>query len=229
MNQKLSKKRFQKGHIPWNKNISWNEAIRLKIKETTKKTMKTPEVEAKISKTWFKKGQKPWNFGLKGTTRGMLGKHHSEETKEKIKISTLKRNYKHSPIIREIIKKTSLKRWRNEDYRNRTLKSMLQAIQIKPNQQEKALEIILNNIYPNEYKYVGNGQFVLGGKCPDFMNINGKKKLIEMFGDYWHRNDNPQNRINYFKQYGFDTLIIWERELKNLKMVKEKLLNFNKI
>jgi len=229
MNQKLSKKRFQKGHIPWNKNISWNEAIRLKIKETTKKTMKTPEVEAKISKTWFKKGQKPWSFGLKGTTRGMLGKHHSEETKEKIKISTLKRNYKHSPIIREIIKKTSLKRWRNEDYRNRTLKSMLQAIQIKPNQQEKALEIILNNIYPNEYKYVGNGQFVLGGKCPDFMNINGKKKLIEMFGDYWHRNDNPQNRINYFKQYGFDTLIIWERELKNLKMVKEKLLNFNKI
>lgn len=26
----------------------------------------------------------------------------------------------------------------------------------------------------------------IGGLCPDFVNCNGKKVIIELFGDYWH-------------------------------------------
>jgi len=60
------------------------------------------------------------------------------------------------------------------------------------------------------------------------MNINGQKKLIELYGDYWHKGQNPQKRINYFKKYGFKTLIIWEKEYKNnFAAVKGKLLVFN--
>ncbi len=79
------------------------------------------------------------------------------------------------------------------------------------------------------YRYVGNGQFILGGKCPDFLNFNGQKKLIELFGDYWHKGENPQGRIDYFKQYGFDTLVIWEHELTEPSKLRERLLTFNAV
>jgi len=115
-------------------------------------------------------------------------------------------------------------RWINPEYQ----KKMAKAFAIKPNKPEQAFNKLLQSLFPNEYKYVGDFQFFLGGKNPDFMNINGKKFLIELFGDYWHKNDDPQDRINHFKQYGFDTLVIWERELKDQRTLKDKLKKFNR-
>lgn len=206
----------------------WKEKISINLKgqRHSPKTEFKKEIHYSL-KTEFTKGQKPWNFGTKGLTKGMLGKHHSEKSNKKNRISTLNRNYKHSSEVKEIIRNTSRERWQNKDYKDRTLKSMLEACQLKPNKAETKLGIILNNILPNEYKYVGNGQFIIGGKCPDFLNINGKKKLIELYGDYWHKDDNPQNRIDCFKQYGFETLIIWEKDLQYTEKLKVLLLDFN--
>lgn len=58
------------------------------------------------------------------------------------------------------------------------------------------------------------------------MNVNGKKKIIEVFGEYWHKSEEEQQRINHFKQFGFDTLVIWAKELNNTDELKQKLLNF---
>ncbi len=76
---------------------------------------------------------------------------------------------------------------------------------------------------------------MIEGKSPDFVNINGQKKLIELFGDYWHSKKitgkdetmEVNDRVNLFKQYGWDTLIIWEKELKNIDNLKNKILAFN--
>lgn len=86
-----------------------------------------------------------------------------------------------------------------------------------------------------EYKYVGDFDIVIGGKCPDFININGQKKLIELFGDYWHsmkktgisKEKHETERREHFKKYGFDTLVVWESELKNKEAVKNKIVEFN--
>ena len=57
---------------------------------------------------------------------------------------------------------------------------------------------------------------VLGGKIPDWVNVNGKKRVIELYGNYFHNpkyfpeKQTPEDRINYFKQFGYDTLIIWQ-------------------
>jgi len=107
-------------------------------------------------------------------------------------------------------------------------KKIRKACALKPNKPEQALSKLLQNLFPNEYKYVGDFQFFLGGKNPDFMNLNGKKFLIELYGDYWHRNDDPQERIDHFKKFGFNTLIIWEHELKDQELLKNKLQNFHK-
>jgi G:T-mismatch repair DNA endonuclease (very short patch repair protein) len=96
-----------------------------------------------------------------------------------------------------------------------------------PNISEGKLEQLLNSLNLS-YKYVGGGDLVIAGKIPDFVNINGQKKLIELYGSYWHRNDDPNNRIELFKEYGWKTLIIWEDELKMEEILKEKLLKFDK-
>ncbi|GAH00624.1 unnamed protein product, partial [marine sediment metagenome] len=101
--------------------------------------------------------------------------------------------------------------WKDPEYQ----KKIAKALHCTPNKPEQALLILLNHLFPNEYKYVGDFQFFLGGKNPDFMNINGRKSLIELYGTYWHRHDDPQDRIDHFKKFGFSTLVVWENELKN--------------
>lgn len=119
------------------------------------------------------------------------------------------------------------KLWSDPHYKAECVKHMMLACIKKPNKAELKLLSVLKNVLPNEYKYVGNGEFILGGKCPDFMNKNGQKKVIELFGDYWHNGENPQGRIKHFKKYGFDTLVIWEHELKNEEILTEKIVGFN--
>jgi len=47
--------------------------------------------------------------------------------------------------------------------------------------------------------------------------------LIELFGDYWHRDQDPQKRIDHFARYGYKCLVIWEKELDNPNQVIEKV------
>lgn len=136
----------------------------------------------------------------------------------KAKISRL--GSTHTKETRDKIAKASRLHWLNEGYARKVLSYT------RPNKKEAQLDNILKDL-SLPYRYVGDGQFILGGKCPDFLNANGQKKLIELYGNFWHQGENPQNRIDYFKQYGFDTLIIWEDELSNQAKLKEKLIAFD--
>jgi G:T-mismatch repair DNA endonuclease (very short patch repair protein) len=85
---------------------------------------------------------------------------------------------------------------------------------------------------PNEYKYVGSSDFWIEGLNPDFINCNGQKKIIELFGDYWHNREDSKirdkKRLKIYKKYGYETLVVWEKELKDMNKLKTKLINFNK-
>jgi hypothetical protein len=111
----------------------------------------------------------------------------------------------------------------NPEQRKKAIKSLIK----RPNKKEKLLYSILQSNFPNEWKYIGNGKILIGRFNPDFINCNGKKKIIELFGDYWHKNDNSNDRIEYYKKYGFSTLIIWEKELENIENVVNKIKVFN--
>lgn len=129
---------------------------------------------------------------------------------------------KTSRLHTEIMKK----KWKDLDYRNKQLRSILSNNSKKYNKSEQKLDIFLQKLLPNEYKYVGDGQFFLGSKNPDFLNMNNKKKIIELFGDYWHKNDKPEDRINYFKQHEYDCLVVWDSELNDIEKLKTKILSF---
>jgi len=116
------------------------------------------------------------------------------------------------------------------------VKKRLQACQRKPNKSEqKLISIMLAGNFP--FKYVGNGERIIAGKCPDFLDEEGKH-IIELFGEFWHSPDNklvtsnsedyysPDKRAELFLQYGYSTLIIWEKELRNTENVVRRIAEF---
>ena len=100
--------------------------------------------------------------------------------------------------------------------------------QCKPTSIESKLDEILQRNFPNQWRYVGDGKVIIEGRCPDFININGRKQVIELFGDYWHSFDlfNEPRKLNQYARYGYSCLVIWEHELKNGRKLILKLRKF---
>ena len=140
-----------------------------------------------------------------------------EKRKQSLKIAYAK------PEVKERRSQSATKLWQSPDF----VKKQMKARNVKQNKTEKRLEDAINKVLLNEYKFVGHGEVVIAGKCPDFININGQKKIIELYGNYWHQGQDPQDRINLFKEYGYETLVIWEHELKNMEVLKEKIIEFH--
>lgn len=67
----------------------------------------------------------------------------------------------------------------------------------------------------DQWRYTGNGVFWIEGMNPDFMHIT-EPRVIEIFGRYWHRNDNPQDRIDRFAAAGYECQVIWEDQIEEL-------------
>lgn len=95
------------------------------------------------------------------------------------------------------------------------------------NKSEAKFDALLKEWLPNEYKYVGNRQVIINGKNPDFININGQKKIIELVGEHWHEKEYEFKRPRIFKGHGYDTLIVWEKELGDTNKLNSKILEFN--
>lgn len=108
-----------------------------------------------------------------------------------------------------------------------------QAVRRKPTAPElKLLSLLKKHNLP--YRYVGNGAVWFEGYNPDFINVDGAKGIIELFGDYWHTTkikkwgETEGGKAYHFSKFGFKTLIIWENELKNEKAVVKKIKRFTK-
>jgi len=147
-----------------------------------------------------------------------LGKKHSPERVEK------NRQVHIGQVVTDETKDKIRQYWKDSEWRHYTIRQ--QRRHTCPNNPEKRLLQLLEELYPHEWKFVGDGSLVIGGLNPDFANVNGKKLIIELFGDYWHRGQNPQDRIDTFTPFGFDTLVIWESELDNTIVVTKQIREF---
>ncbi len=144
------------------------------------------------------------------------GKNHTEEAKQKNREAHLGK--KANEATRNKMSDKHKELWENPIF----AKKMVDSWKMLPNKAELHLQSLLNSIFPNCFIYVGDGGEIIGGKIPDFIDpINSK--IIELYGDYWHRGQDPNDRINYFKNYGYDTLVIWEKELKDMNSLKNKI------
>jgi len=91
---------------------------------------------------------------------------------------------------------------------------------------ERILEkLIIKHNLP--YRYTGDGKFWIHNINPDFVDINGAKRAIEVDGCYWHncpvcypaqggykpniKRDVRKNKL--YETYGWDVIHIWEHDL----------------
>ena len=91
-------------------------------------------------------------------------------------------------------------------------------------------ELIVMNLikkFSLPYKYTGDGRFWIEKINPDFVNCNGKKVIIEVFGDYWHNQEKVKERderhLQVLRSFGWERIIVWECELKSGN--EEKIVN----
>lgn len=157
--------------------------------------MNSPEVHQKIS------------VALSGSNNSFYGKKHSEQTRQ-VLAAKFRLRFQNNPEYRRKLLEASHKGWRKmtrelQRYRSAGL----------PNPSERGLEYILNRVAPGGFQY-NNGWFVLGGKIPDFVAVDGQKKLVELFGEAYHTLDEEPERVDYFAQLGWQTLVVWASELK---------------
>jgi len=102
--------------------------------------------------------------------------------------------------------------------REERLKKLIMYTSQRPTSYErKIIELVKEKNLP--FKYVGNGKVWIAGKNPDFIEINGKKLLIETYCQYWHEPNYPISRGKLFAEYGFKTLFLDDNDLtsKNWK------------
>ena len=227
------KQKISQSHMGITKEINPNlarteEYKRLKSIQAKEFRSEHPEIAERMNEN-IRKATQLRREGI--LQHGNKGKKRSEEAKRATGLKMLgnKRGCGHSPsekARKEIGLKNSKSMsllWKDPVYAERQMR--LQGR--KPNKAELFLNSVLQRTFPNNWMYVGNGKFWIDGKNPDFVNINGRKQFIELLGNYWHRNDDPQCRIALFKKFGFDTLIIWEKELKDEKAIIEKIEVFS--
>jgi len=176
-------------------------------------------------------------FFKPGNTYGTLlkGRPKSEEWKKKVSVAmTGDKNPMRDPVHAK--KMADSKRGKpnpkHKEYwrlhHDEQLRKMMVGEHKRPNKLEKRLiELIERNGLP--FKYVGNWEFIVGGKCPDFLNTTGKKLLIELFGNYWHTvkaRETVEERVALFRKYGYETLILWEKEMDDEQLIVEKIRRF---
>jgi 5S rRNA maturation endonuclease (ribonuclease M5)/G:T-mismatch repair DNA endonuclease (very short patch repair protein) len=198
--------------------------------------------------------------GLKGAGKREVGDRCSGKTYEQYygeeRASSIKKQQSDSANIRnknpEYIKKCSIARLKyindvlfTDDNKGEFLSHLhrnLASMNESPNKSETRLINILSEICPGEFEYNGDGRvMMLGGRySPDFVNVNGKKKLIEFFGCYHHGCEickngkyvneeikrKNENRLRVFKKYGWETLVIWEHDIRAVERVKKIISNF---
>ncbi len=145
----------------------------------------------------------------RGDKNPMFGKHHTIEAIKKMKMSKLGK-----PNIK----------WKGKHHAEST-KEKIRQMRMKqrlPNKftkpEMKFMRIIRKHNLP--YKYTGNGSFWIENINPDFVQTNGKKICIEIWGDYWHNLPKEikkdEKKLEILQKYGWHRIVIWEHELLNV-------------
>jgi very-short-patch-repair endonuclease len=156
---------------------------------------------------------------------GDAKRNPSAETRKKIGDANRNRSSETRKKLREAQKEL----WQDSEY----VAKQMKARQVSQNKLEKFLQTIINSSSPGLFRFVGDGQLIIAGKCPDFVHTS-RPLLIELFGDYWHGQavtgipeaQHEQERIKLFESQGYKTLVIWEHELTDTPKLLVKLANF---
>jgi len=214
-----------RGKIPWNRDIPWPEEIKRKIGEGNKDKIISEKTRGKQSKAQLKRYQDPKE--RKKVSQRMKGNQLTKGMKfpKEIYPNFGTRGWKASEKTRERQSKIGKEHWQNPEYQ----KLMFETRNAKPNKLEKYFSELIGD----RIRFVGNYIFHIrtknGIRNPDF-KVNGQKKVIELFGNFYHKGEDPNNLIKAYKEAGWDCKVFWEYEInKETERVIKQVEDFIKI
>jgi hypothetical protein len=107
---------------------------------------------------------------------------------------------------------------------------------IKPSMPEIFAGLWIEGSHPGEWFYTGDRKHMdllrskgyMGLKVPDFFNINGWKAVMEILGGlgYWHEEEEEEEKVRYYKEQGFDCLVLFEVDCYDYGELEEKYKEF---
>lgn len=152
------------------------------------------------------------------------GRKITEETKRRIsEAKTGKYGGKNNPFY-------------GKHHTKETLKRIIKSRNRKPNNAEILLDSIIHRV-TDSFQYNGDLRLgiSIGGKVPDWVNVNGEKQVIELLGHGWHipnkwfrvpESKTLNNIIAHYKSHGWKCLAIYDYELKDEREIAGKLDTF---
>lgn len=149
----------------------------------------------------------------KNVIKSLKRKVFSKEQREKISVAMKKRFL--NPVFKSKVIERLSKFWSPPPA----------LFQKRPNKQEQKLIGFLDE-HNFPFEYVGDGKVVIERYCPDFIDCNGSKKIIELFGSYWHTPEDIEVREKTYGKYGFQMLVVWDNELSDKKALLDKISSF---
>lgn len=203
------------GRLSWNKGlkgvqVAWNKGLSppKKTREKISKTLKDKYKRGELKNFPLFKGKKV-DF-KEYPNFGMRGKHFSKESKRKMSSS-------HKKFLKD-----------NEQFLEKLLKKLVK----RPTKlEQRFIGFFKQHNLP--FTYCGNGSLIIGGRCPDFYENNGKKICLEVGNKpekEFHKKisweEYERQRINHFLKYGWKCAVIWEHELQNPNRVIERIRGF---
>lgn len=227
---------FRKGNVPWNKGLRGKEY--LKHYGGTHPMKGKKHWDDKPHPRGFK-GKKRTQKELKQMSKRMMGKKNPmsgvklEKNVRRMKENNPMWNPESARKSREKTQRIQKEKMKDEKQKEAFVKRIRSGLK-KPTKPERQMkEIIKRNNLP--FNYVGNGGIWFRGYGtlfnPDFLS-KSPKHIIEVFGDYWHnlpeRKKLDKKRIKTYSKYGYQTLVVWEYELRNPTQVLNKIKEFIK-
>jgi len=225
-----------KGYTPWNKGLTKEDDERIrKLGEHNSRLMKklwqNPEYrEEQLKKIGLNhKMDVPWNKGFQMWKDNPNHWARQKKKREQVskQISKSKKGVSVPLERRKRISETVKKRHKDgvfaHIYTDELNQKRLKAMHRRPTKPEQIVINLLSQLGLTDFKYTGNGTRCVAG----FFLVNDEKqKIIEVFGMYWHRNDDGRERVKAFAKKNFETLILWENkiicdQLEVIKKIKE--------
>ena len=166
----------------------------------------------------------------------MKGKKQTKEAKAKIGIAS-KRLWQDPEYRTKVVTSVSAtvrdqvhrdrascrmkRQWQNIEYRHKVLDRRGKS---KP---EERFESICKK-HGLRYSFVGNGALMVGRMIPDFVH-ESKNKIIEIWGEFFHKGQDPKKRINRLREFGYDALVLWASELRYEDKIVARVKEFEEV
>jgi G:T-mismatch repair DNA endonuclease (very short patch repair protein) len=180
--------------------VLWNRTFIKKTKLRMKEDnpAKRFSVREKISKRQI--GREGWNKGLTKETDRRLAR-----------------------IALKISKAVKEKQWNNPNFDKKAWFEAVKKGQTRrPSGFEKLYMEFLESL---GFKYTGDGSYWIENKNPDFTNLE-EKKIIELFGTYFHKREDEEKVKDFYGSKGFRVLVVWDNEKK--EDIVKKILEFRR-